>query len=96
MPANRQKVLNNHLMLFFTGFVRNASDIVADVIQGAQKKQDDMRTIHQMVQEAVKILSRREDDIRDFGKLLHEGWKLKRGLSSRIATPVVDEIYDTG
>lgn len=95
MPANRQKVLNNHLMLFFTGFVRNASEIAADVIQGAQKKQDDMRTIHQMVQEAVKILSRKEDDIRDFGKLLHEGWKLKRGLSSRIATPVVDEIYDT-
>ncbi len=95
MSVNRQKLLNEHLMLFFTGFARNASEIAADVIQGAQKKKDDMRTIHQMVHEAVNVLGRKDCDILDFGRLLHEGWKLKRGLSSRIATPVVDEIYDT-
>jgi D-glycero-alpha-D-manno-heptose-7-phosphate kinase len=31
----------------------------------------------------------------DFGLLLHEAWKLKRGLTTKISSPVIDEIYET-
>lgn len=32
-------------------------------------------------------------DITDFGRLLHEGWQLKRSISSSIAPDFVDDIY---
>ena len=31
----------------------------------------------------------------DFGKLLHESWNIKRGLTSKISSPYIDQIYDT-
>ena len=30
----------------------------------------------------------------DFGRLLHENWKYKRTLSSKVTTPEVDSIFD--
>ncbi|MHC4112540.1 MAG: kinase, partial [Planctomycetota bacterium] len=40
-------------------------------------------------------LNNRSDGIESFGQLLDESWKLKRSLSSRVTTEVIDEIYDT-
>ena len=48
--------------------------------------------MHQMVHQGVDILSG-ESSILDFGALLHEGWQLKRRMSSRITNSVIDEIY---
>jgi D-glycero-alpha-D-manno-heptose-7-phosphate kinase len=47
-----------------------------------------------MVDEALKILTENRD-IKDFGRLLHESWKLKRGLTDKISTPEIDDIYKT-
>ena len=32
----------------------------------------------------------------EFGRLLHEGWQLKRSLTGKITTPEIDEIYEAG
>ena len=48
--------------------------------------------MHQMVEEAINILNSNRD-IADFGKLLHESWLLKRGLTDKISTPQIDDIY---
>jgi len=45
------------------------------------------------VGQAVGILQ--NGDLREFGALLHEGWTLKRGLSSRISNSLIDESYAT-
>jgi D-glycero-alpha-D-manno-heptose-7-phosphate kinase len=47
-----------------------------------------------MVDEGERILVG-NGDLRDFGRLLHESWKLKRALSSKIAPAFVNEIYET-
>jgi D-glycero-alpha-D-manno-heptose-7-phosphate kinase len=47
-----------------------------------------------MVDEGERILVG-SGEMRDFGRLLHESWKLKRALSSKIAPAFVNEIYET-
>jgi D-glycero-alpha-D-manno-heptose-7-phosphate kinase len=87
--------LQNHLMLFFTGFQRTASEVACEQIQNTSEKTAELRTMKQMVDEAVDILNSPERSIEDFGKLLNESWKLKRGLSSRVTTSEIDRMYDT-
>jgi D-glycero-alpha-D-manno-heptose-7-phosphate kinase len=92
-----EKKLQNfqsHLMLFFTGFQRNASEIEKKKIKQIKKKKVNLNLMHNMVDEAMKILNK-EGDISGFGKMLHENWKLKKTLSGDVSTDIIDDIYDT-
>ena len=48
-----------------------------------------------MVDQGLHILTRSRD-LADFGRLLHESWMLKRSLSTRVSTPAIDAMYETG
>ncbi len=86
--------LQNHLMFFFTGFPRTASEIASEQIQNASSKTAELRTMKEMVEQAVNILNNGSNGIESFGRLLNESWKLKRSLSSRITTSTIDNMYD--
>lgn len=88
-------LLQAHMMFFFTGFSRNASDVAGEQIKKTPEKKIELKAMMEMVDEAVNILNGRPDGIKDFGKLLHESWKIKRGLTSLISTSKIDEIYET-
>jgi D-glycero-alpha-D-manno-heptose-7-phosphate kinase len=87
--------LQNHLLLFFTGFPRTASEVASEQIQKTGEKTAELHTMKQMVDEAVNILNGHERNIEDFGRLLNESWKLKRSLSSRVTTSEIDQMYAT-
>jgi D-glycero-alpha-D-manno-heptose-7-phosphate kinase len=91
----RQKLdaLEQHLMLFFTGLSRNASDIAKAQIDNLESCEADLNRMREMVDEAIGILNTDGGSIDDFGKLLHESWLRKRTLSDKISTPFIDEIY---
>ncbi len=91
--ADRLDQLQEHLMLFFTGFCRKASEIAAEQIKETPNKKAELTRMREMVDEAVAILNEK-DDLERFGKLLHQGWQLKRSLSSRISNSEIDSIYD--
>jgi len=86
--------LQNHLLLLFTGFSRDASEVAAEQIRTTPTKKDELRRMYEMVGEAINILN--DGDLVDFGKLLHESWMIKRGLTNKITTSLIDEIYETG
>ena len=87
------KALQSHLMLYFTGFSRTASEIVAHQLQNMDQKKKELKAMHQMVGKAIEILN--GNNLLEFGKLLEESWQLKRSLSDKISTPYIDDIYDT-
>lgn len=91
----RLNLLQGHLMLFFTGFSRNASEIAGEQIRRILQKKKELKVMQEMVEEAIDILNRDADDINDFGRLLHEAWTIKRGLTDLISLSRIDEIYDT-
>jgi len=61
-------------------------------IEKIPQKKKELKAIYDMVQEAVNILNNK-NSFDAFGKLLHESWKIKRSLSSKITNSHIDEIY---
>jgi D-glycero-alpha-D-manno-heptose-7-phosphate kinase len=96
ITLNQKKchLLQNHLMLFFTGFSRYASEIASEQIKKTPDKQSELHKMQEMVDEAIGILNGGDSNISEFGKLLHESWTLKRSLTDKISTPQIDTIYN--
>lgn len=88
--------LQSHLMLFFTGFARFAVEIEKEKLQNLDKKKHELRAMQRLVDSAIDILSDGIDGYDDFGRLLHEGWLLKRGLSDKVSNSQIDDIYHKG
>lgn len=93
LSAARLECFQRHLMLFFTGFARIASEVAAEQIQNIPKKKAELASMQAMVAEGVRLLAG-HNDLRDFGRLLHESWQLKRSLSQRISSVEIDRIYE--
>ncbi len=96
VTINKKKLesLQNNLLLFFTGFQRNAHDIAEEQIKRTQDRYKELKRMHEMVDEAIDILNGSSSDTADFGRLLHETWMLKRSLTNKISTPQIDKIYE--
>jgi len=94
VKKKRIEQLQSHLMLYYTGLSRYASDIAKKKIENMRKKRHELSVMRQMVDEAVAILGSDTADITEFGKLLHESWKLKRSLADEVSTFMVDAMYE--
>jgi D-glycero-alpha-D-manno-heptose-7-phosphate kinase len=90
---DRIRELNAHLMLFYTGIKRTASDIARtyDTWSGARLRQ--LRRMSEFVEEGMEILNSGRD-LTAFGKLLHNAWEVKRSLSTKVSNTYVDGLYD--
>ena len=94
LPRERLDMLQDHLLLVFTGISRTAAEIAQTVVSNLKHKAGEMRTIQQMVDEAINILSSQTRDLTEFGRLLNDVWTLKRSLSDRVSNSTVDNLYD--
>jgi D-glycero-alpha-D-manno-heptose-7-phosphate kinase len=90
----RLENFQSHLMLFFTGLSRTASDLAGEQIACTKERKRELTLMYQMVEEGTNILTGQRD-LAEFGALLDESWKLKRSLTSRISSPRIDAIYET-
>lgn len=93
-PETFQKLQEN-LVMFYTGDVRSANSILVE-----QKKnissQEKVKNLQKMCTLAEDMKAALEyDDLSSFGRLLHDGWELKRTLASGITNPAIDEAYET-
>ncbi len=92
LPDTRKKELNNHLMLFYTGIRRTASDVAATYVKTLKKKKKLLSQMREMVEQGVSILAD-GGDITRFGHLLHESWMAKRELGPEVSSPAIDNLY---
>jgi D-glycero-alpha-D-manno-heptose-7-phosphate kinase len=92
VSAERMQELNSHLMLFYSGIKRTASNVAESYVNGIDDKRRQLRVTKDLVDESLSILNTGEDITR-FGELLHEGWQTKRSLSDKVSNGYVDEIY---
>ena len=94
LSRERIREINSHLMLFYTGIKRTASNIAGSYVNELDQKRRQMRIMKDLVKESMTILNR-DRNLVEFGELLHEAWQLKRSLSEKMTTPYMDELYDT-
>ena len=96
MNPSRLESLQDHMMLFFTGFSRSASEIAGEQIKKTPDKYNELMQMKSMVDKAIEVLVDDNIQIEEFGKLLDQSWKLKRGLTHLISNNQIDEIYERG
>lgn len=96
LHPEKLKLLQQSLMLFFTGFPRTASDLAKEQIQQIPEKTANLHLMMDLVDEAGRILQGKGDNLDDFGRLLHEQWRVKQGMSSKISNTEIDAIYQAG
>jgi D-glycero-alpha-D-manno-heptose-7-phosphate kinase len=92
IASERLALLEDHLVLVFTGVSRTASDVAEKKIAALTAKEDVLYQMAAMVDPAVDLLMS-DQDIRQFGEMLHESWQLKRSITPEISTDLVDGIY---
>ncbi|PLW77253.1 kinase [Cohaesibacter celericrescens] len=95
MNKERQAALESHMMLFFTGFTRIASEIAKTQIDNLSSRQTELETMHAMVDEGLSILGNCSTSLDEFGTLLNHSWHYKRRLSDRVSNAAIDELYAT-
>ena len=94
ISPERKKMLNDNLLLFFTGFTRFSSEIQQSTGAAIKDKTTQLREMLALVDEAEKVLTNSSRDLDDFGRLLDETWRLKRQTGSKISTGSIDELYE--
>jgi D-glycero-alpha-D-manno-heptose-7-phosphate kinase len=94
VSLERQWDLNSHLMLFYTGIKRTASDIAQGYVVNIDEHKRQLRLLKDLTNESLSILTG-SGPLAPFGELLHEGWQIKRSLSTKVSNDAVDDLYAT-
>ena len=92
LTTARCEELNSHLMLFYTGIMRTASDVADSYVNHIEKKNNLLGKMQKMVNDGIDILQG-DDSIDCFGSLMNDAWMAKRSLSNLVSNNVVDDLY---
>jgi D-glycero-alpha-D-manno-heptose-7-phosphate kinase len=92
-PRERIAEFNAHLMLFYTGIKRTASEVAGSYVQDMDTRRRQLRIMSDLVEEGLSVLGR-DGDLSLFGELLHETWQVKRNLGHLVSNPYIDEMYE--
>lgn len=94
MEGKTYKELQKNLLMFYTGTTRSANTILAEQTRNITSE-DKARNLLKMCGLAKDMkIALENNDISSFGKILDEGWQLKKELASGIANPAIDEAYE--
>jgi len=86
--------LQDNLLMFYTGEVRNANEILTEQTANSQKS-DKVGNLKQMCRLAEVMKSEHENgNVSAVGEILNAGWQLKKTLASGISSSYLDDIYD--
>ena len=94
ISVERKRELEENLLMFFTGSYRSASKILQEQKENINSSDDKINTLIKMTDLARQLKEILYDgDLDEFGRVLHEGWELKRSLASGISNPEIEEMY---
>jgi len=96
MPALFE--LEDNLLLFFTGFSRNAGSILLDQKQRTERSDGAMlENLHYVKALGLRSLEAIESGrLTRFGELMHEHWARKRSRFNGMSNPDIDAWYELG
>ena len=86
--------LYEYLLLFWTNIQRDAGSVLKEQRDNTADKLTILRAMRDQVQELQAQLVT-DFSIEGFGRMLHQGWQMKRSLASKITNPQIDAWYDS-
>ena len=85
--------LFEHMLMFWTGHQRDSSSVLAEQRNNTPDKMDSLLRMRNQAMEIQKLLCNNHGEIDMFGRILDEGWQLKRQLATTISTGQIDRWY---
>lgn len=96
IAMQRKQELNDHLMMFFTGFTRFSAEIQKANESSRADKKKQLLEMKGLVDEAEQVLVNEKVDLNEFGRLLDYTWQLKRQTGAAVSTDSIDTLYEKG
>jgi D-glycero-alpha-D-manno-heptose-7-phosphate kinase len=87
-----QRVLNDNLLLFFTGVSRSSSSILKEQTGNIKDRRAELCEIKQMARQARMDVEK--GNLESLGSLLHQSWQVKRRLASKVSNEHLNEVYE--
>lgn len=84
---------NNRLMMFYTGITRRANSILKKQNNNIESKKQNLIKMRELAIEIRKVLDEGKELDR-VGEILHQGWLLKKELTSGITNNSIDGYYN--
>jgi D-glycero-alpha-D-manno-heptose-7-phosphate kinase len=94
LPEGTIDRLFDHLLLFWTEMRRDAAAVLVDQKRNTSNQMANLTTMREQAT-AQRELLQKGLDILEFGRLLDEGWQLKRQLAHGISNSQVDTWYQS-
>jgi D-glycero-alpha-D-manno-heptose-7-phosphate kinase len=98
LSAETLNTLEDNLILFFTGFTRNASDILKDQDSRSKQKDtgmlDNLHFIKELAGESKAAME--SGDLRRFAQLMHVHWEHKKRRTQGMSNAQIDSFYELG
>jgi D-glycero-alpha-D-manno-heptose-7-phosphate kinase len=91
LDREQTRKLNRNLMLFFTGVTRQAASVLGEQRQNIPDRLHILREMKRLALEAKASIECGEFD--ELGRLLDEGWQLKRQMASGVSNSSIDNLY---
>jgi D-glycero-alpha-D-manno-heptose-7-phosphate kinase len=85
--------LFNHIMMFWTGHQRDSSSVLAEQKSNTAKKMESLLQMREHAGQLQGLTRNGHFDVTKFGRVLDEGWHLKRQLATTITTSQIDAWY---
>jgi D-glycero-alpha-D-manno-heptose-7-phosphate kinase len=96
VPSHTLEYFGDHLLCFYTGQTRSASNILTDQVEKLKRRDSDItfftKELVDMAHTAKAEL--RAGRLHNVGALLDDGWRIKKKLSSGITNPLIDQMYE--
>lgn len=96
ISKERINMLQENLLLCFTGFSRTAEKIAKTQIEVTKNKKKELDMMIELLKQAKEVLLNDKISMDHFGRLLNEQWAIKKSLTNNISNSQIDEIYQAG
>ena len=96
ISPDRKQMLNERLLMYFTGFTRFSADIHKVNNITSSKNTNQLKEMLSLVDEAERVLTDKSINLDEFGCLLNNTWQLKRGTGRNVSTDAIDVLYQRG
>jgi D-glycero-alpha-D-manno-heptose-7-phosphate kinase len=95
LTREQREMLFRCLLIFWTGHQRDAGRVLSEQAQNAEAQHDRLLRMRDQAHELNELFRRNGAvDLCELGRVLREGWELKRGLASSISTTQIDAWYE--
>ncbi|MYF04510.1 MAG: GHMP kinase, partial [Holophagales bacterium] len=94
IPGDRLRELFRSVLMFWTGHQRDASAVLTEQDDRTDLNLESLRRMRDQASDLHRDLGAGDVDVEGIGRLLDEGWRMKRELAGSITTPLIDGWYD--